>query len=94
LIFSKLNIVFDVEMVHECYEFLNVMWLNDMYYIWMMKIVWNWCHKFEIMYELLLLLLLFLLLFISKGVIISLYINYEKPMFNRDPLASMISKKY
>jgi len=39
--------------VLECYEFLNVMWLNDMYYIWMMKIVWNWCHTFGIMYELL-----------------------------------------
>jgi len=40
-----------LEKVLECYEFLNVMWLNDMYYIWMMKIVWNWCHTSGIMYE-------------------------------------------
>jgi len=49
------------------------MWLNDMYYIWIMKIVWNWCHTFGIMYELL-----------FDG------IKCEKPMFNRDPLASLM----
>ena len=49
------------------------MWLNDMYYIWIMKIVWNWCHAFGIMYE---------LLFDD--------IKYGKPMFNKDPLASLM----
>ena len=73
MILWKVNIVFDVGMVLEFYEFLNVMWLNDMYYIWMMKIVWNWCHTFETMYE---------LLFYD--------IKYEKPMFNKDPLASLV----
>ena len=63
---------FYVGKVLEGYEFLNVMWLN-MYYIWTMKIVWNWCHTFGIMYE---------LLFDD--------IKYEKSMFNRDPLASLM----
>jgi len=53
LIVWKLNIVFYVGKVLEWYEFLNVMWLNDMYYILMMRIVWNWCHTFGIIYELL-----------------------------------------
>jgi len=37
-----------LEKVLECYEILNVMWLNGMYYTWMMKIVWNWYHTFGI----------------------------------------------
>ena len=36
LIVWELNIVFDVGKVLEGYEFLNVMWLNDIYYIQMM----------------------------------------------------------
>jgi len=33
LIVWKLNIIFYVKKVLEWYEFLNVMWLNDMYYM-------------------------------------------------------------
>ena len=73
LIVWKLNIVFDVEKILEWYEFLNVMWLNDMYYIWMMKMIWNWCDTFGIKYE---------LLFDD--------IKLEKPIFNKDHLASLM----
>ena len=52
MILLKLNIVSYVWKVLRCYEVLNVMWLNDMYYIWMMKIVWNWCHTFGTIYKL------------------------------------------
>jgi len=48
LIVLKLNIVFDVGKVLECYEylFLNVMWLNDMYindenYMKLMSYIWD-----------------------------------------------------
>jgi len=69
---------FENLVVKYCFDDEKILTYYDLWIKWYVLILmiewWSWCHIFGIMYE--------LCLFV--------YIKYSMPIFNRDPLASLM----